>query len=1591
MKVLKHYTSFIFLFITGTLYVSAQGTTCATATSVTVNGACAPGVTLTDATANAPLPSCGTTSREGWYTFTIAAPANITIVGTNGNRNLALQLISGTCAGTLTELVCENSAGAGGGTETISAYPLAAGTYFVKALNVGSNDLNLTSLCITTTAAGSGCTSNTTLYPSATFTPACIGSPENITTAGYATEYSNVNVVSGTAYIFSSSISSDYLTIANAGGGAPVYASGTTPVSWTATITGTVRFYNNTNSSCGTNTSIRTRSVQCGTPPATPANDECSGAISLTSNPTCVTTGGSILGATASSQAIGGCSGTPDDDVWFSFVATATTHNISLTSVAGSTTDLYHNVYSGSCASPGTAISCSDPNNSTVSGLTIGNTYYIRVYSYTSTSGQTTTFNICVTGCTSAASNDECSGAIALTMNAYGSCASTSAGNVSCATASGTAAGSCFGTPDDDIWYSFVATASSHSITLTAASSFDAYMQLYSGTCGALSSIACSDANTFNASGLTIGNTYYIRAYSYSATVPSNGSITMCISAPASCPSNMGSGNVSIASLPYSGTGQTTCGAGDDITADNAVTCGSTSYLADDDKVYTFTPTASGNITVTLNSTQSWTGATLYEGCPFSGTCVAYVQSSASGSKNFCTSVVSGTTYYLVVDSWGTTGSCITSYTLNITAPSAGTSNELPCGAISLSFGASVTGNNTCTGSSGEPAIPSCWTTGSYNTVWYSFVAPASGSVYIQTTASTITSTQIALYSGACGSLTLVSCNQYPPTGCSGTAGTGSLINATGLTGGNTYYVRVDGRNDNAGTFSIVVDNGTSGSSSPVPGQDCQIPLVVCNSTMIIGNPGYANTGNICDFDGSDDCTSGELNSVWYQVSIAATGNFNFTLMPNDGSNSSCGAETDYDYLLWRISGTGATTTCAGIISGAGAALLACNFDGYGVTGIAAGGNAPGAINTCFNGAFEPTVAVTAGDVLYLCIQNYSGSTQGFTVDMSTSGAGVVNYTAPSTVYWTGGASTVWSNATNWGSCGTYPVCGVNAVITAASTTQPVITGTEYVKDLTINPGATLTLNAGAVLHICGNFTNNGTFTASPTSTVIFDNAAVAQSIAGSFTGTNKFGHLTVTKTGGSVTVNNDIDVAGNFTTTNSTSVFNSNNFYIKVAGNFVNAAGNTTYTNTGTIGVLEFNGTGTQTYNQGSSILDLNGVVMNNSSTGTDLTLQTNMNIKATTGMLTLTAGKITTTAGFMVIVNNSSTGAVTAGNTSSYVNGFLRRYINNSTGSFDFPMGTSSAYQRANINFTVAPTITYLTADFQTYATVPGPLGSTECAATYNMNALDNGFWNIEANTANNNTGTYNMTLYNTAYSNAASGWTIMSRHNGSATWALVNGDGSAGTCVSGLVTAVTRNNMKGFSKFGSAQSNTPLPIELISFSGKNEGAKNKLMWTTASELNNDYFSVEHSADGNSFETFITKQGAGNSSVKNNYEAYDYSPYTGTTYYRLKQTDYDGKSMYSSTISIENKFDQIAVSNVHPNPATNDLNFDFFSPVSGTVYIQIMDYTGRIILDKVQNVEEGKSSLNTQIAFLSTGIYSLKVSFNHGGFNSYTKIIKQ
>lgn len=184
-----------------------------------------------------------------------------------------------------------------------------------------------------------------------------------------------------------------------------------------------------------------------------PSNDNCINAISLAVNSdvSCtLTTAGTLEGATDSG--IPSNKGTADDDVWYSFIATATSHRIKLIDLNNDTA-LVHEVMDGSCGSL-SVLSSSNYNSSFVTGLTVGSTYFIRVFSYGSTTPEPTTFSICVCVAPDAPANDECNNAISVPVNTDTSCTLKTAGTLVSATNSNEGEPN-IGIADDDVWYTF--------------------------------------------------------------------------------------------------------------------------------------------------------------------------------------------------------------------------------------------------------------------------------------------------------------------------------------------------------------------------------------------------------------------------------------------------------------------------------------------------------------------------------------------------------------------------------------------------------------------------------------------------------------------------------------------------------------------------------------------------------------------------------------------------------------------------------------------------------------------------------------------------------------------------------------------------------------------------------------------------------------------------------------------------------------------------------------------------------------------------------------------------------------------------------
>jgi hypothetical protein len=137
--------------------------------------------------------------------------------------------------------------------------------------------------------------------------------------------------------------------------------------------------------------------------------------------------------------------------------------------------------------------------------------------------------------------------------------------------------------------------------------------------------------------------------------------------------------------------------------------------------------------------------------------------------------------------------------------------------------------------------------------------------------------------------------------------------------------------------------------------------------------------------------------------------------------------------------------------------------------------------------------------------------------------------------------------------------------------------------------------------------------------------------------------------------------------------------------------------------------------------------------------------------------------------------------------------------------------------------------------------------------------------------------------------------------------------------------------------------LPITLIYFGAdKYENDKANITWSTAMEINNQFFSIERSADALTWASIGQVQGAGNSTDQKNYSLIDSKPLPGTNYYRLKQVDYDGKFTYSDIVEVEFPMSSVTVSAlcVYPNPLRKNslLNVKF---TNGTTNIKDVTIT--------------------------------------------------
>ncbi|HKC68272.1 MAG TPA: arabinofuranosidase catalytic domain-containing protein [Bacteroidia bacterium] len=181
-----------------------------------------------------------------------------------------------------------------------------------------------------------------------------------------------------------------------------------------------------------------------------------------------------------------------------------------------------------------------------------------------------------------------------------------------------------------------------------------------------------------------------------------------------------------------------------------------------------------------------------------------------------------------------------------------------------------------------------------------------------------------------------------------------------------------------------------------------------------------------------------------------------------------------------------------------------------------------------------------------------------------------------------------------------------------------------------------------------------------------------------------------------------------------------------------------------------------------------------------------------------------------------------------------------------------------------------------------------------------------------------------------------------------------------------------------------NSPLPIELLSFTAVPDEDKVNIAWETITETNNAYFTVEKSKDGINFTKVIDVPGAGNSTTYRNYAEVDYQPYDGTSYYRLKQTDNNGAYKYFTMVPVNFKARKNIL--VYPNPITNanDLHVKVSGFENQEVTVVLRDVQGREFITKVFLTMEGNDIFVVEeTKTLQPGTYIVTASTNDKIFN--------
>jgi hypothetical protein len=404
-------------------------------------------------------------------------------------------------------------------------------------------------------------------------------------------------------------------------------------------------------------------------------------------------------------------------------------------------------------------------------------------------------------------------------------------------------------------------------------------------------------------------------------------------------------------------------------------------------------------------------------------------------------------------------------------------------------------------------------------------------------------------------------------------------------------------------------------------------------------------------------------------------------------------------------------------------------------------------------------------------------------------------------------------------------------------------------------------------------------------------------------------------------------------------------------------------YTNNGPFtanaGTVTFTGSSAQTLS-GTVVTRFNNLVINNSSdTGV---IFTGANVTVWDSLILNDGFVHTSMVSLLTIMDNATVVGVSDTN---YIIGPMQKTGNDA---FTFPIGKTGYYMPITITAPDAATDAF-TAEY--FRSDPKDVYGT-AKDTSLIKVTDNEYWVLEQNSG---TTTEDITLHwNGNTSDIVNPTELSVASWDGSHWDDLGNGGTTGTSSKGSIkTGTATANYTAFT-LATTTVNNPIPSTLLYFKAVKNGLQVDLSWATASEINNDFFTIERTADGLDFQFVAEVDGAGLSVQELFYDVPDLNPMQGISYYRLKQTDFDGTSSYSrlAMISFEKPVDNM----IYPNPFSLSINvlLDDIT-LSGITNLKVFNTLGEEVM--FVNLSGQLTVLET--SHLPVGIYFYQIMKNN------------